>query len=114
MKRLLSVVTAIVLPGLIVLVTAASAEAQVFGYFAGPAVMAPPVVVTPPVVVAPPMIAPRVFVRPPVAYYGVPVVRSAPGFYFGAGGFATGPRYYSVRERVRGPYYRGAYRVRGW
>lgn len=84
--------------------TASAAQAQVAAaWYPAAAVVAPP-----PVLIAPPV--------PVVGYYASPVVRLTPGRYFGPARVAPLPRRYSYRERVqvRGPYYRGALRVRGW
>lgn len=86
------------------LTVAPSAHAQVVAaWYPAPAVVTPP-----PVMVAPPV--------PVVGYYATPVVRFTPGYVFGAAPLAPLPRVYSYRERyrVRGPFYRGAVRVRGW
>lgn len=99
MKGLLAVVVV-----LVVLLAASSAHAQVVAaWYPAPAVVAPA-----PVVVAPPV--------PVVGYYATPVVRFTPGYVFGAAPLAPLPRVYGYRERyrVRGPFYRGAVRVRGW
>lgn len=88
---------------LVVLATASSAHAQVVAaWYPAPAVVAPAPVVGPPV--------------PVVGYYATPVVRVTPGYVFGAAPLAPLPRVYGYRERyrVRGPFYRGAVRVRGW
>lgn len=99
MKMLLALMIAFVM-----LIAAPSANAQVVAaWYPAPAVVAPaPVVVAPPVPVA--------------GYYATPVVRFTPGYVFGAAPRAPLPRVYGYRERyrVRGPFYRGAVRVRGW
>lgn len=88
---------------LVIVASAANANAQVF---VGPAI-------------APPVAAPAVFVPPPapvVAYYPAPVVAYTPGYVFSAGPILPAPLYYSVRQRTyfRGPYFRTTVRYRGW
>lgn len=98
MKELLTVIIA-----LLTFNAASAAQAQVVAaWYPAPPVVAPPVIVTPPV--------------PVVGYYAAPVVRFTPGRYFGPMPVAPLPRRYGYRERVyvRGPYYRGTLRVRGW
>ncbi len=83
---------------------ASAADAQVVAaWYPAPAVVAPP-----PVLVPPPV--------PVIGYYAQPVVRFTPGYYFGPARPAPLPRAYGYRERfrVRGPFYRGTARVRGW
>ncbi|HEX7377074.1 MAG TPA: hypothetical protein VF278_08175 [Pirellulales bacterium] len=99
MKRLLAVAVFIIACG-----AASAAQAQVVAaWYPAAAMVAPP-----PVMIAPPV--------PVVGYYAAPVVRFTPGRYFGPARVAPLPRRYSYRERVqvRGPYYRGGYRVRAW
>ena len=90
------------LVALVILGSAANANAQIL--------VGPPVV---PLAAAPTVVVPP---APVVAYYAAPAVAYTPGYVFSAGPMLPAPLYYSVRQRtyVRGPFYRSTLRFRGW